>query len=90
MSLAECRDIFGLSDESDDSSSRRSRSLEIDRGVRLGHFNDDDGDAVMRHEQDARTGYGVGTSIETMQEVGDRGILYVSPDKKTWLPPQRV
>uniref|UniRef100_M4BD26 Uncharacterized protein n=1 Tax=Hyaloperonospora arabidopsidis (strain Emoy2) TaxID=559515 RepID=M4BD26_HYAAE len=71
MSLAERRDIFGSSDESDALSLRRSRLLESDRGGGKSQLNDDDGDAVMRHHQDDSSGRGVGTSIDTTQEARD-------------------
>ena len=61
--LRKRRDIFGSSDRLDAPSPRRSRSLESDRGDGKGQFNADHGDAVMRHDQDDRTGRGVGTSI---------------------------
>ena len=44
----------------------------------------------MRHNQDERVGSGVGTSIDTTQVSGDRDVLRVAPEKKAWLPPQRV
>uniref|UniRef100_M4BS02 Uncharacterized protein n=1 Tax=Hyaloperonospora arabidopsidis (strain Emoy2) TaxID=559515 RepID=M4BS02_HYAAE len=87
INLAEHSDIFGSFDESDASSQRRSRSLESDRGGGLGQFNDDDGDAVMRQDQDDRTGCGVGNAIDTTQEAKGSGILRVAPEKKAWLPP---
>ena len=90
MSLAERRDIFGSSDESDAPSPRRSRSLESNQGGGKSQSNYDDGDAVMRHNQDDRAERGVGTSIDTMQEARDRDVLRVAPEKKAWLPPQRV
>ena len=90
MSLAELRDVVGSSDESGAPSPRRSRSLESGRGRGKGQFNDDEGDAVMGHDQDDRTGRGVGTSIDPTQEASDCGILRVAPEKKAWLPPQRV
>ena len=52
MSLAERRDIFGLSDESDALSPSRSRSLESNQGGGKSQSNYDEGDAVMRHNQD--------------------------------------
>ena len=82
MSLAEHRDIFGSSDESDDPSPRRSRSLESDRGGGLDQFNDEDGNAVIRQDQDNRTGRGVGNSTDTTQESRYCGILHVAPEKK--------
>ena len=87
MSLAERRDIFG---SSDDSSLRRSRSLESDRGGGKSQFNDVDEYAVMLHDQDDGTGRGIVTSIEITQETRDRRILRIAPEKKAWLPPQRV
>ena len=57
-----------------------------DRGGGKGQLNDDDGDAVMHHDQDDRSGRCVGTSTDTKQEARDRGILRVAPEKKTWLP----
>ena len=44
----------------------------------------------MRRDQDDRTGRGVGASIDTTQEVINRGILRIALDKKARLPPQRV
>ena len=90
LSLAERHDIFGSSGESEYPSLRRSRMLVSDRDGGLGIFNDDDGDAVIHHDQDDRTVHGVGTSIDTTQEDRDCGILRVAPEKKAWLPPQRV
>ena len=90
MSLAELRDVVGSSDESGAPSPRRSRSLESGRGRGKGQFNDDEGDAVMLHDQDDRTGRGISTSIDTTQEARDRTIVGVAPEKKAWLPPQRV
>ena len=82
MSLAERRDIFRSSEESDNPSPRRSRSLESDRGGDMGEFNDDGGDAVMRHNQDDRTGSGVGTYANITQEARDCGISRVAPEKR--------
>ena len=65
MSLAERHDIFGSSDESDSPSPRRSRSLDSNQGGGKSQSNYDDGDAVMRHNQDDRAGRGVGASIDT-------------------------
>ena len=62
--------------------------LNSDRGGGLVHFND--GDAKMHHDQEDRTGRGFSTSINTMQEARHRGILRVSPEKKAWLPSDRV
>ena len=56
MSLAERCDIFVSSDESDALSPRRSRSLESNQGGGKSQSNYDDGDAVMRHNQDDRAG----------------------------------
>ena len=50
MSLAERRDIFGSSDESEAPSPRWCPSLESDRGGGKSQFNDDDGDSVMLHD----------------------------------------
>ena len=86
MSLAERRDIFGSSDDSD----APSRSLESNQGGGKSQSNYGDFDAVMRHNQDDRAGRGVGTSIDTTQEARDRDILCVAPEKNAWLPPQRV
>ena len=85
MSLAERRDIFRSSDESDDPSPRRSRSLERSQGGGNSQFNYDDGEEVMRHDQDDCAGRGVGTSINTTQESRDRDVLRVAPEKKAWL-----
>uniref|UniRef100_M4C2L8 RxLR effector candidate protein n=1 Tax=Hyaloperonospora arabidopsidis (strain Emoy2) TaxID=559515 RepID=M4C2L8_HYAAE len=90
FSLAKRRDIFGSSEDSDAPSPRRSRYLEIDRGGVLVQFSHDDGNAVTRHDQRDRTVRGVGTSIDTTQEVRDHGILRVAPEKKVWLPPQQL
>ena len=92
MSSAELRDIFGPSDESDAPSSRRSRLLESNQGGGKIQSNYDDGDAVMRYNQDDRAGAGrgVGTSIDTTQEARDRDVLQVASEKKAWLPPERV
>ena len=90
ISLAELHDIFGSSDESDAPSPRRSRSLKSNRGGGKSQLNYDYGDAVMRQNQDDRAGRGVGTSIETTQEARDRDVLRVAPEKKAWLPPQRM
>ena len=78
MSLAERRDIFGSSDDSD----APSRSLESNQGGGKSQSNYGDFDAVMRHNQDDRAGRGVGTSIETTQEARDRDVLRVAPEKK--------
>ena len=59
MSLTEHRDNFGSSDESDASSPRRSCSLESNQGGGKSQSNYDDGDAVMRHNQNDRAGRGV-------------------------------
>ena len=48
MSLAERHDIFGLSDDSDNSSPSQSRLLDCDRDGCLVQSSDDDGDAVMQ------------------------------------------
>uniref|UniRef100_M4BBM2 RxLR effector candidate protein n=1 Tax=Hyaloperonospora arabidopsidis (strain Emoy2) TaxID=559515 RepID=M4BBM2_HYAAE len=90
MSLAERRDIFGSSDESDAPSPRRSHSLESNQGGGKSQSKYGDGDAVMRHNQDDRAGRGVGTSIDTTQDARDRDVLRVAPEKKTWLPLQKV
>uniref|UniRef100_M4BMQ4 RxLR effector candidate protein n=1 Tax=Hyaloperonospora arabidopsidis (strain Emoy2) TaxID=559515 RepID=M4BMQ4_HYAAE len=50
LSLADCRDISGSSDESDPPSSRRSRSIESE----ISHRNDLDGDAIMHHSPSTR------------------------------------
>ena len=44
----------------------------------------------MHHSPSDRDDPGVGTSIDTRQETVDRNILRVAPEKKPWLPPQRV
>ena len=90
ISLAERRDIFGSSDESDDPSAIWGRSLESGRGGGLGHSNDVDGDAVMLDDQDDRDGHGFSIYSYTMQEAKDCGILCVAPKKIAWLPLQRV
>ena len=83
LSLADRRNIFGSPDPP---SPRRSRSTESE----LSHQNDRDGDAIMHHSPSDRDDPGVGTSIDTRQETVDRNILRVAPEKKPWLPPQRV
>uniref|UniRef100_M4BI44 Uncharacterized protein n=1 Tax=Hyaloperonospora arabidopsidis (strain Emoy2) TaxID=559515 RepID=M4BI44_HYAAE len=79
MILAERREILESSEESDDPSQRQSRWLESNRGGGKGQFNDDDGDAVMRHDQYDCTGRGVSAYIDTTQEAIDRGILHIAP-----------
>ena len=86
LSLAGRCDIFGLSDESDPPSPRRSRSTESE----LSHRNDRDGDAIMHHSPSDRDDPGVGTSIDTRQETVDCNILCVAPEKMPGLPPQTV
>ena len=61
---------------------RRSRSLESDQGGGLVQLSGYDGDAVMHHDQEDRTGRFVGTYIDTTQEAIDRGILRVAPEKR--------
>ena len=90
LSLADRHDIFGSSDESDPPSPRRSRSAESEEGHGFGHRNDLDGDAIMHQSPSDRDDPGVGTSIDTSQETVDRNILRLAPEKKPWLPPQRV
>uniref|UniRef100_M4B1P1 RxLR effector candidate protein n=1 Tax=Hyaloperonospora arabidopsidis (strain Emoy2) TaxID=559515 RepID=M4B1P1_HYAAE len=87
MSIAEPRNIFGSSEDSDASSLRRSRLLESNQGGGKSQSNYDDGDAVMHHNQDDHAERGVGTSIDTTQEARDRDVLRVAPEKKAWLPP---
>ena len=87
LSLADRRDIFGSSDESDPPSPRRSRWTKSEKGHGFGHRNDLDGDAIMHHSPSDRDDPGVGTSIDTRQETVDRNILRVAPEKKPWLPP---
>uniref|UniRef100_M4B650 RxLR effector candidate protein n=1 Tax=Hyaloperonospora arabidopsidis (strain Emoy2) TaxID=559515 RepID=M4B650_HYAAE len=87
MSLAERRDIFGSSDESDTPSPRKSRSPESNQGGAKSQSNYDDGDSVMRHNQDESAGRSVRTSIDTTHEDRDREVLHVAPEKKAWLPP---
>ena len=90
MSLAERRDIFRSSNESDAPSPRRNRSLESNHGGGKSQFKEDDSDAEMRHNQDDRAGRGVDTSIDTTQEARDLNVLRVAPKKKAWLPSQQV
>uniref|UniRef100_M4C093 RxLR effector candidate protein n=1 Tax=Hyaloperonospora arabidopsidis (strain Emoy2) TaxID=559515 RepID=M4C093_HYAAE len=90
LSLADLSDIFGSSDESDPPSPRRSCSAESEKGYGFGHRNDLDCDAIMHHSPGDRDDPGVGTSIDTSQETVDRNILRLAPEKKPWLPPQRV
>uniref|UniRef100_M4B521 Uncharacterized protein n=1 Tax=Hyaloperonospora arabidopsidis (strain Emoy2) TaxID=559515 RepID=M4B521_HYAAE len=90
MSLAEHRDILGSSDSSDAPSLRRSRLLESNQGSGKSQTNYDEGGAVKRHNQEDRAGFGAGTSIDTTQEARDSDVLRVAPEKKVWLPPQRV
>uniref|UniRef100_M4C0T8 Uncharacterized protein n=1 Tax=Hyaloperonospora arabidopsidis (strain Emoy2) TaxID=559515 RepID=M4C0T8_HYAAE len=82
MRLAERRDIFGSSDESDAPSPRRSLSLESNQGGGKSQSNYNGGDADMRHNRDEHAGRGVGTSIDIMQEARDRDVLRVAPEKK--------
>ena len=44
----------------------------------------------MHHSPSDRDDLGVCTPIDTRQETVDRNILRVAPEKKPWLPPQRV
>ena len=88
--LAGRRDMFGSSDDSDPPSLRRSRSAESEKGYGFGHRNDLDCDAIMHHSPSDRDDPGVSTSIDTRQETVDRNILRVAPEKKPWIPPQRV
>ena len=44
----------------------------------------------MHQSPSDRDDPGFGTSINTRQEIVDRNILRVAPEKKPWLPPQRV
>ena len=90
MSLAKSRDIFVSFDQSDAPALRRSRSLDRNQDGGKSQSNYDEGDAVMRHNQDDRAGRGVSISIDTTQEDRDRDVLRVDPEKKAWLPPQRV
>ena len=78
LSLADRRDIFGSSDESDPPSPRRILFAESERS----HRNVLDGDAIMHHSPNDRNDPGVGTSIDTRQEAVDRNILRVAPEKK--------
>ena len=78
MSLAERREIFRSSDESDAPLSRRSCSLEINKGSGKRQSNYDEGDSVIRHNPDDRAGRGVGASIDTTQEARDREALRVA------------
>ena len=66
LSLADRRDIFGSSDESDPSSPRWSRSAESEKDHGLGHRNDLDGDSIMHHSLSDRDDPGVGTSVMCM------------------------
>uniref|UniRef100_M4BCE4 Uncharacterized protein n=1 Tax=Hyaloperonospora arabidopsidis (strain Emoy2) TaxID=559515 RepID=M4BCE4_HYAAE len=75
LSLADRRDIFGSSDESDPPSPRWSRSTESE----ISHRNDRDGDALTHHSPSDQDDPGVGTSIDTRQETVDRYILRVAP-----------
>ena len=87
LSLADRRDIFESSDESDPPSPRRSRSAESEKGHGSGHRNDLDGDVIMHQSPSDRDDPGFGTSINTRQEIVDRNILRVAPEKKPRLPP---
>ena len=82
MRLADCLDIFGSSKDSDAMSPRRSRSLERSQGGGNSQFNCDDGEEVMRHDQDDCAGRGVGTSIDTTQEARGRDVVRVAPEKR--------
>ena len=44
----------------------------------------------MHYSPSDRDYPGVGTSIDTRQKTVDSNILRVAPEKKPWLPPQRV
>ena len=44
----------------------------------------------MRHNQDDRAERGVSTSIDTTQEARDSDVMRVAPEKKAWVPPQKV
>ena len=81
MSLAERRDIFGSSDESDAPCPRRNRSFESNQGGGKSQSEYDDDGAVMRHNQDDRFGRGFIPSIDTRQETVDRNIVRVAPEK---------
>ena len=70
LSLADRRAIFGLSEESDAPSPRRSRSAESEKDHGFGHRNDLDGGAIMHHSSSDRDDPGVGTSEK------------VTPDKR--------
>ena len=87
LSLADRRDIFGSSDESDSPSPTRSLSAESEKGHGFGHRKDLDGDAIMHHSPSDPDDPGAGTSIDTRKETVDRNILRVAPEKKPWLPP---
>ena len=65
LSLANRRDIFGSSDESDPPPPRRSRSAESEKSHDFGHRNDLDGDAIMHQSPGDRDDHGVGTSVDT-------------------------
>uniref|UniRef100_M4BAG2 Uncharacterized protein n=1 Tax=Hyaloperonospora arabidopsidis (strain Emoy2) TaxID=559515 RepID=M4BAG2_HYAAE len=77
LSLADLRDIFGSSDESDPPSPRRSRLADSEEGGGFGHRDDLDGDAIMHHSPSDQDDPGVCTSIDTRQETVDRNILRV-------------
>ena len=90
MSLAERRDNFGLSDESEYPLPRRSRSADSEQSVGSGQRHDYDGDAIMHLSQDDRGDHGVDSSIDTKQEARYCSIMRVTPEKKPWLPPQQM
>uniref|UniRef100_M4B5W4 Uncharacterized protein n=1 Tax=Hyaloperonospora arabidopsidis (strain Emoy2) TaxID=559515 RepID=M4B5W4_HYAAE len=66
LSLADRRDIFGSSDESDPSSPRWSRLADSEKGGGFGHRDDPDGDVIMHHSPSDRDDPGVGTSVMCM------------------------
>ena len=90
LSLADRRDIFVSSGESDPPSPRRSRSAESDKGHDLATV------TILTVIQSCIRVRVIGmilvsgTSIDTRRGTVDRNILRVAPEKKPWLPPHRV